>query len=101
MGEVQRLINEIMPQASSVGGRTGTALITPDGKAHHFDVMWLQQSLNFLVPRTQLQVDGKMGPLTTEAIKAFQKSRGLEPDGWAGVLTLATIEDELRTAGRK
>ncbi|MEM7714599.1 MAG: peptidoglycan-binding domain-containing protein, partial [Cyanobacteria bacterium P01_A01_bin.68] len=32
-------------------------------------------------------VDGDFGPVTTEAVKAFQKSKGLEPDGVVGGAT--------------
>jgi len=32
-------------------------------------------------------IDGKLGPQTKKAIKAFQKSRGLNPDGVVGVRT--------------
>ena len=33
------------------------------------------------------EMDGKMGPQTKKAIKAFQKSKGLNPDGVIGVMT--------------
>lgn len=37
-------------------------------------------------------VDGKMGPNTKEAIKAFQKEHGLKPDGIVGKLTSKELE---------
>lgn len=37
-------------------------------------------------------VDGKMGPNTKEAIKAFQKAHGLRPDGIVGKLTSKELE---------
>lgn len=36
-------------------------------------------------------VDGKMGPATTEAIKAFQKANGLKADGVVGSRTRAKL----------
>lgn len=35
--------------------------------------------------------DGKFGPQTKTAVKAFQKSKGLNPDGIVGPLTLAAL----------
>ena len=32
-------------------------------------------------------IDGRAGPKTTKAIKAFQKDSGLDPDGQVGILT--------------
>lgn len=37
-------------------------------------------------------VDGDFGPLTTEAVKAFQKSKGLEPDGVVGGATWQLLD---------
>ncbi len=36
-------------------------------------------------------IDGKLGPQTREAIKAFQKSRGLNPDGIVGSRPAAAL----------
>ncbi len=36
-------------------------------------------------------VDGKFGPVTEAAVKAFQKSRGLTVDGWAGPQTMNAL----------
>jgi peptidoglycan hydrolase-like protein with peptidoglycan-binding domain len=36
-------------------------------------------------------VDGFQGPITTKAIRAYQASVGLKPDGWAGVMTIRTM----------
>jgi peptidoglycan hydrolase-like protein with peptidoglycan-binding domain len=35
--------------------------------------------------------DGIIGPRTVEAIKSFQKARGLQPDGYAGVRLHRTL----------
>jgi peptidoglycan hydrolase-like protein with peptidoglycan-binding domain len=61
----------------------------------------LQQSLNLLMKGPPIRVDGNMGPATVDAIKTFQKSRGLVPDGWAGILTMGMIDDEMKTGKRK
>ena len=39
--------------------------------------------------------DGKFGAGTKKALIAFQKSRGLNPDGSAGPITLSAIEQAL------
>ena len=44
-------------------------------------------------------IDGKWGPLTTAALKAWQSSQGLEPDGVAGPLTMAAIAATQRVPG--
>ena len=36
-------------------------------------------------------VDGSYGPKTTEAVKAFQRAVGLDPDGLAGPMTLEAL----------
>ncbi len=48
------------------------------------DVKILQQKLN-------LAVDGIFGPITDEAVKAFQKSKGLSVDGVVGNKTWAAL----------
>lgn len=37
-------------------------------------------------------VDGSFGPATRVAVVAFQRSRGLDPDGYAGPLTMAALD---------
>ena len=38
-----------------------------------------------------LTIDGDLGPKTTEAIKSYQKSVGLVPDGIPGTQTAAIV----------
>jgi peptidoglycan hydrolase-like protein with peptidoglycan-binding domain len=52
----------------------------------------VQQRLNALSMATPpLTVDGRIGPLTVAAIKKFQSSKGLNPDGVVGDQTLAAL----------
>jgi putative peptidoglycan binding protein len=51
----------------------------------------LQRGLNVLGASPKLKEDGKIGPITTAAIKAFQVIHGLAADGLAGPQTKATI----------
>ena len=49
-------------------------------------------------------VDGKFGPITTRAIKAFQRDHGLKPDGVVGnrtkaMLNMLTHMEQVRTKG--
>lgn len=55
------------------------------------DVSLIQKRLNELGANPQLIVDGKSGPKTTAAIKAFQTSKGLTADGKVGPLTSAAM----------
>lgn len=59
----------------------------------------------------QSSIDGDEGPLTRQAVRAFQRTVGLRPDGVAGPLTMAELfpapipgrddDDEQATAGIK
>ncbi len=51
----------------------------------------LQRALNVLGASPKLKEDGKIGPVTTAAIKAFQVVHGLVADGLAGPQTKAAI----------
>jgi putative chitinase len=59
---------------------------------------WLQQSLNKLGTEPPLIVDASCGPLTVSALRAFQRSRGLDPDGKLGPLTEAALVHALAPA---
>lgn len=68
----------------------------PDGVGGNPDhgTVWLQQSLNSL-GFGPLVVDGNYGRRTREAVRAFQTSKGLEADGFAGPRTMPAIEASL------
>jgi cell wall-associated NlpC family hydrolase len=53
------------------------------------DVTQIQARLSAL--GYQVSVDGDFGPATTEAIKAFQRDRGLEADGIVGAMTYKAL----------
>ncbi|GGD29182.1 N-acetylmuramidase domain-containing protein [Aureimonas glaciei] len=44
------------------------------------------------------RLDGDFGAATEAAVRAFQKSRGLAVDGWAGIKTVAALSAALQTA---
>ncbi|HEY6912402.1 MAG TPA: peptidoglycan-binding protein [Myxococcales bacterium] len=56
------------------------------------EVEWLQQALNDLGADPALDVDGRYGPDTRKAVRAFQSAAGLEVDGVAGPITRAEIK---------
>src|SRR5215218_7930485 len=53
-------------------------------------IRWVQESLN-RVTRAGLTVDGRLGPRTRGAVKAFQRGRGLPADGVVGLRTEAAL----------
>lgn len=63
------------------------------------DVRSLQADLNALGAKPQLEVDGRLGPTTTAAVKAFQVAAHLNADGIPGPVTLAAIK--LRMSARR
>src|SRR5438128_6877919 len=44
-------------------------------------------------------IDGDFGPLTEEAVRAFQSARGLQVDGIAGPQTFGALGAEARSDG--
>ena len=84
--------------AASANALTTTTAMKISKTSSKADVMWIQEALNTFVGTT-LAVDGKYGPKTTAAIKAFQvanPSSGIA-DGIAGKKTLAALN--ARVAG--
>ena len=103
MQDTQNLLGALMPGQApgAVASRIDSKVQIPDGSVHQYDVPWLQQSLNLLMPGPALKVDGNMGTKTIDAIKRFQQSRKLTPDGWAGLLTLSEMDNEMRNENWK
>jgi putative chitinase len=56
------------------------------------DVRSLQTDLNTLGASPRLDIDGRLGPATMAAVKAFQRASGLTDDGIAGPVTLAAMK---------
>lgn len=61
-----------------------------------FDVAVLQVHLNIKAPPSpKLKVDGAFGPRTQAAVAAFQRGKGLTPDGVVGLQTHAAMTQGL------
>ena len=82
----------LFPELASIVQGTSPASIAA---IPEMNVTWLQESLNKLVD-ANLEVDGKFGPATQEAVAHFQMAHGLTVDKWPGVLTQAAIVDALK-----
>ena len=55
----------------------------------------IQAALNRLGARPPLAIDGRLGPATIAALRAFQAAQGCASDGWAGPQTCAALEAAL------
>jgi len=53
----------------------------------------VQEALNYKMG-TSIAVDGRFGPGTEAAVKAFQASVGLTADGIVGMTTWAALSDD-------
>ncbi|MEE2903843.1 MAG: peptidoglycan-binding protein [Myxococcota bacterium] len=79
---------------SSVPGGSGLVGRTPSAVMNHYRnhpqaTERLQRILN--ARGYAVQVNGRMGPQTIEAVKAFQREHGLVPDGIAGPQTINAL----------
>nr|WP_294502948.1 peptidoglycan-binding protein [uncultured Rhodopila sp.] len=59
------------------------------------DIVALQKALNTLGADPKLDMDGQLGPTTKAALKEFQRSANLVPDGVPGPVTWAKIRLQL------
>jgi lysozyme family protein len=64
-----------------------------------YDAEWVQSSLNHLGATPPLLVDGINGAATRTAVKAFQTSKGLTSDGRVGPLTIDAIKEAVSDMG--
>ena len=87
----------VFPGLSAVNAQTaaGTMIFSSARTAT------LQANLNTLAAAPPLVVDGIYGPATKRAVADFQRTHGLEVDGWAGHLTTPAIEAAVAAAGRR
>ena len=72
----------------------------PAHATHSYNVEWVQQSLN-TIDNAGLEVDGRYGPATYEAVKTYQSRNKLDPDGLAGMLTMASLEQAMLDRPRR
>ena len=87
------LFNKIFPLLYK-----GSQAVDPDlAVLEDPEVKRLQEALNDLGADPKLVVDGRMGPKTRMAIRAFQAVAGIGVDGIAGPITEAAIELRLST----
>ena len=63
--------------------------------AHFLGVEDIQAALNQLGAKPPLSIDGRQGPATIAALRAFQAAHGCTVDGWAGPQTCAALEAAL------
>ncbi|HUK45058.1 MAG TPA: peptidoglycan-binding domain-containing protein [Gaiellaceae bacterium] len=62
------------------------------------EVVTLQKAL-VLLGAGSLTADGNFGPATQQAVKSFQQSNGLKPDGIVGSKTASAIDSALASLG--
>ncbi len=91
-GELSKLIVLVQQIMSAFSPQQEAALRV--GTHEVGSMSWLQESLNKL-NNAGLAVDGDYGPATNAAVRAYQKAKGIEADGWAGPETVARIVEEL------
>src|SRR5271157_2176428 len=77
-------------------GAYTNASYTTGGAMSTLDV---QKALNSLGAAPPLTEDGINGPLTTNAVEAFQKTMGIQVDGVVGPQTVAAINTALNALG--
>jgi peptidoglycan hydrolase-like protein with peptidoglycan-binding domain len=102
-GDAKELIEKIMPGVLDKTFRPPDDMLSggvDDEGDPGFTAKWLQESLNKLTG-SKLVVDGDVGEQTRKVIREYQKSRGLEVDGWAGAGTQARIFADLEALERK
>lgn len=88
------------PSGGSSGGPSGgspTSRPQIQQGSYGPDVVYLQQRLT--VHGYTLAADGQFGPKTSQAVKAFQLTRGLTADGIVGPLTWQALERSPSDAG--
>lgn len=93
LADRQSWFNKIFPLLNE-----GNQAVDPDSAGlEDPDVKRLQEALNDLGADPKLVVDGRMGPKTRMAIRAFQAAAGIRVDGIAGPITEAAIALRLST----
>lgn len=100
-GDVKDLVNQIIPGLLDKKALPSDPLALGESEAGTgvYSAQWLQESLNKLMG-SHLVADGDIGEKTREVVRAYQTSRGLEVDGWAGAGTQARILADLEALAK-
>ena len=80
--------------SSTSAARRTSSSASASGRLHEGASGAAVQELQLLLKSIGLygkNADGKFGPVTTAAVKAFQRKYGLTADGWAGPQTMAKL----------
>lgn len=80
----------VMEIAKPVFAELKIELAKLDQTTTHYDLAWVQRELNNLGYDAG-NADGKMGPRTEAAVRAFQTANGLRVDGDPGPITRAWL----------
>jgi len=83
------MVQNSNPQTGVVTTATGTPVNVT--AALTMTIQAVQRALNTLGASPKLDEDGKLGPKSVAAIKSFQTSHGLTPDGVAGPKTKSAL----------
>ena len=83
----QNLATETIPPTASPEIAPKQVMVSQDQQDRNKDIQKALKSAGFYTGA----IDGKIGPKTKEAIKAFQKSQGLVVDGRVGPKTWAEL----------
>ena len=101
IGEVRREMSltptPLPPVPDTVRAKDASSMVTPEPALHNGSqgekVEKLQERLRELGYYTDV-VDGQFGQGTKDAVIAFQKKNGLDPDGYAGEETQKVLYSE-------
>lgn len=87
----QNLATETIPPTASPEIAAKQVMVSREKQDRNRDIQRALKRTGFYSG----SIDGKIGPKTKEAIKAFQKSKGLKVDGVVGPKTWAELEKYL------
>jgi peptidoglycan hydrolase-like protein with peptidoglycan-binding domain len=83
----------VIAVAGAAPANASTGLLTQGSSGD--EVSHLQEMLNAELSETRLNVDGKFGPLTADAVTWYQTCAGIQVDGVVGPETRASLENNL------
>lgn len=97
--EAQKLYKDIFPDVPQAQRPAAVAPPAERKRAVGVSVKHLQEMLNHY--GAGLKVDGQYGPATHRAIEKYQRDNGLEPDGWAGNVTLHHLYNRIEREAKE